>query len=58
MEERLSKITDRNAANAFQVAYRKKMAGSTDYISEISKAYSVGAAGAASFAEAFLPYMS
>ena len=55
-EERLSKITDRNAANAFQVAYRKKMAGSTDYISEISKAYSVGAAGAASFAEAFLPY--
>lgn len=55
-EERLSKITDKNAANAFRIAYAKKMAGSMDYISAISKAYSTGIIGAASFADAFSQY--
>lgn len=55
-QERLSKITDKNAANAFQAAYTKKMAGSTDYISTISRAYSVGKAGATNFVDAFLQY--
>lgn len=55
-QERLSKITDKNAASAFQAAYAKKMAGSTDYISAISKAYSTGRAGATNFADAFPQY--
>ncbi len=55
-EERLSKITDKNAASAFQAAYAKKMAGSTDYISTISKAFSTGRPGATSFADAFPQY--
>lgn len=55
-QERLSKITDKNAASAFQAAYAKKMAGSTDYISVISKAYSTGKVGAVSFADAFSQY--
>lgn len=55
-QERMEKITDKNAANAFQAAYAKKMAGSTDYISTISKAYSTGKAGATDFADAFLQY--
>lgn len=55
-EERLSKITDKNAANAFQIAYAKKMAGSSDYISTLSKLYSTGAAGAANFKDAILQY--
>lgn len=55
-QERMKKITDKNAANAFQAAYAKKMAGSTDYISAISKAYSTGKAGAANFADAFPQY--
>ena len=55
-QERLSKITDKNAANAFQVAYAKKMAGSTDYISTISKAYSTGKPGATNFVDAFPQY--
>lgn len=54
--ERLSKITDKNAASAFQAAYAKKMAGSTDAISTISKAYSTGKAGAVNFADAFPMY--
>lgn len=55
-EERLSKITDKNAARAFQTAYAKKMAGSTDAISTISRAYSTGKAGAVHFADAFPMY--
>lgn len=55
-EERLSKITDKNAASAFQTAYAKKMAGGTDAISTISKAYSTGKAGATDFADAFPMY--
>lgn len=55
-QERLSKITDKNAANAFQAAYAKKMAGSTDAISTISTAYSTGKAGADNFADAFPMY--
>ncbi|MDE6950431.1 MAG: hypothetical protein K2P64_05895 [Lachnospiraceae bacterium] len=55
-QERLNKITDKNAANAFQTAYAKKMAGSTDAISSISRSYSAGKAGAANFADAFLMY--
>lgn len=55
-EERLSKITDQNAASAFRTAYAKKMAGSTDAISTISKAYNTGKAGAADFADAFPMY--
>jgi len=55
-QERLSKITDKNAANAFQVAYAKKKAGSTDMISTISKAYSTGKPGATNFVDAFPMY--
>lgn len=55
-EERLSKITDKNAANAFRAAYAKKMAGSTDYISKISKAFSTGKVNATNFEDAFLQY--
>lgn len=55
-QERLSKITDKNVANAFREAYAKKMAGSTDYISTISKAYSTGKAGATNFVDAFPQY--
>lgn len=55
-EERLSKITDKTAASAFQEAYAKKKAGATDYISTISKAYSTGKAGATNFADAFPQY--
>lgn len=55
-QERLGKITDKNAAAAFQVAYAKKKAGSTDVISMISRAYSTGKAGATNFVDAFLQY--
>lgn len=55
-QERLSKITDKNAAAAFQKAYAMKMAGSTDYISLISKMYSTGTVGATDFADAFSQY--
>lgn len=55
-EERLSKITDKNAANAFKAAYANKMAGSTDYISTISKAYSTGKVNATNFVDAFPQY--
>lgn len=55
-EERLSKITDQHAALAFQEAYAKKMAGSIDYISTISKVYSAGFLGATNFADAFPQY--
>lgn len=55
-EERLSKITDPTAANAFREAYAMKLAGGTDYISALSKAYSTGKAGAASFEDAFSRY--
>lgn len=55
-QERLSKITDKNAAAAFQAAYAKKMAGSTDYISAVSKAYSTGNINAANFVDAFPQY--
>lgn len=55
-EERLSKITDKNAAAAFQAAYAQKMAGGTDYISAISKAYNTGKVNATSFADAFPRY--
>lgn len=55
-EERLSKITDKNAANAFRKAYAWKMAGGTDYISVLSRAYASGITGAANFADAFSQY--
>lgn len=55
-QERLNKITDKNAARAFQTAYAKKMAGSTDVVSTISKAYSTGKAAADNFADAFPMY--
>lgn len=55
-EERMRKITDKNAANAFQAAYAKKMAGSMDYISRISKAYSTGKVNATNFEDAFPQY--
>mgnify|MGYP007121846674 CR=1 FL=1 len=55
-EERLSKITDQNAANAFKEAYAKKMAGSNDYISIISSAYNTGKAGADNFKDTFPMY--
>ncbi|MCI9441282.1 MAG: hypothetical protein HFH15_08640 [Ruminococcus sp.] len=55
-QERLSKITDKNAAAAFQQAYAMKMAGSTDYISLISKTYSTGIVGATNFVDAFSQY--
>lgn len=55
-EERLSKIVDKNAASAFQAAYANKMAGGTDYISMVSKAYSTGIIGATNFADAFSQY--
>ncbi len=55
-QERLSKITDKNEAIAFQEAYAKKMAGGTDYISAISKAYSSGIVGATNFVDAFSQY--
>lgn len=55
-EERLSKITDKNAANAFRKAYALKMEGGTDYISVLSRAYASGITGAANFADAFSQY--
>lgn len=55
-QERMSKITDKNALGAFQAAYANKMAGGTDYISTISRAYSTGKVGAANFADAFPQY--
>ncbi len=55
-EERISKITDKTAASAFQTAYAKKMAGATDGISTISRAYSTGKAGATNFEDAFPQY--
>ncbi len=55
-QERLEKITDKNASNAFQIAYAKKMAGSMDSISIISKAYSTGKVGATNFVDAFPQY--
>lgn len=55
-QERLNKITDPVAKSAFQQAYALKMAGSTDYISNISKAYSTGKVGATNFADAFSKY--
>ncbi len=55
-QERLGAITDKNAANAFRQAYAKKMAGGTDYISTISKAYSTGKTGAVNFVDAFPQY--
>lgn len=55
-QERLNKITDKNAANAFKAAYAKKMAGSTDYISTISKAYNTGKVNATNFIDAFPQY--
>ena len=55
-EERLRKITDKNAANAFKAAYANKMAGSSDYISRISKAYSTGKVNATNFVDAFPQY--
>ncbi len=55
-EERLSKISNPTAANAFREAYALKMAGSTDYISTLSKAYSTGKVGAVTFEDAFSQY--
>lgn len=55
-QERLGKITDPHAASAFQAAYAKKMAGSTDYVSTISKTFNTGKADAANFADAFPMY--
>lgn len=55
-QERLNKITDKTAASAFKEAYAKKMAGSTDYISTISKAYNTGKASAENFVDAFPQY--
>ena len=55
-EERISKITDKTAASAFQTAYAKKMAGVTDGVSVISRAYSTEKAGATNFEDAFLQY--
>ncbi len=55
-QEHLNKITDPVAKSAFQQAYAMKMAGSTDYISTISKAYSTGKVGATNFADAFSKY--
>ena len=55
-EEHISKITDKTAASAFQTAYAKKMAGATDCISTISRAYSTGKAGATNFEDAFPQY--
>ncbi len=55
-QERISKITDKNAANAFKVAYENKMAGSTDYISQISKIFNTGKVGATNFVDAFPQY--
>lgn len=55
-QERLDKITDKNAASAFQEAYAKKMAGATDYISTISKAYNTGKINATNFVDAFPQY--
>lgn len=55
-EERIKKITDPTAANAFREAYALKMAGSTDYISTLSKAYSTGKAGATTFEDGFRMY--
>ncbi len=55
-EERISKITDKTAASAFQTAYANKMAGAVDYISTISRAYSTGKAGATNFEDAFPMY--
>ncbi len=55
-EERISKITDKTAASAFRTAYAMKMAGATDYISTISRAYSTGEVGATNFEDAFPMY--
>lgn len=55
-QEHLNKITDPVAKSAFQQAYALKMAGSTDYISMVSKAYSSGKIGATNFEDAFSKY--
>lgn len=55
-QEHLSKITDKNAASAYQRAYAMKMAGSTDSISAIGRVYNTGKAGATNFADAFPLY--
>ena len=55
-DECINKITDKTAASAFQTAYTKKMAGATDDISVISRAYSTGKAGATNFEDAFPQY--
>ena len=55
-QEHLSKITDKNAASAYQQAYAMKMAGSTDSISAIGRVYNTGKAGATNFADAFPLY--
>ena len=55
-DECINKITDKTAASAFQTAYTKKMAGATDDISVISRAYSIGKAGATNFEDAFPQY--
>ena len=55
-QERLNKITDPHAANAFKAAYASKMAGSTDYISAVSRTYNTGRAGAVNFSDAFPMY--
>lgn len=55
-QEHLSKITDKNAASAYQRAYALKMAGSTDPISAIGRVYNTGKAGATNFADAFPLY--
>ncbi len=55
-DECINKITDKTAASAFQTAYTKKMAGATDDISVISRAYSTGKVGATNFEDAFPQY--
>lgn len=55
-EERISRITDKMAASAFRTAYAMKMAGATDSISMISRAYSTGKVGATNFEDAFPQY--
>lgn len=55
-QERLQKITNPDAAVAFQAAYAKKLAGATDAASVLSKLFSAGKTGAATFAEAFPAY--
>ncbi|MCM1273683.1 MAG: DUF6033 family protein [Clostridium sp.] len=55
-QERIGKITDKTAANAFKTAYENKMAGSMDYISQISKLFNTGKVGATNFVDAFPQY--